>query len=72
MHVQSASRADTTCCALDHTSSVSCFLGKAEDMSIDHSPTVQTERNRIEHAGGNVGSDLRVNGGLNLSRAIGT
>lgn len=42
------------------------------DMSIDHKPTDDVEQRRIEHAGGNVGADLRVNGGLNLSRAIGT
>ena len=40
-------------------------------MSVDHNPTDQIELSRIENAGGNVGTDLRVNGGLNLSRAIG-
>lgn len=40
-------------------------------MSIDHKPEDDLERNRIIKAGGKVSSDGRVNGGLNLSRAIG-
>ena len=47
-------------------------LGKAVDMSFDHKPTDQIELDRITKAGGKVGADSRVNGGLNLSRAIGT
>ena len=46
-------------------------LGIAVDMSEDHKPTDQAELCRIERAGGCVGADGRVNGGLNLSRAIG-
>ena len=42
------------------------------DMSEDHKPTDEAEISRIERAGGCVGADGRVNGGLNLSRAIGT
>lgn len=42
------------------------------DMSFDHKPTDQIELDRITKAGGKVGADSRVNGGLNLSRAIGT
>lgn len=45
--------------------------GKAVDMSFDHKPEDQIERERIEKAGGHVTSDGRVNNGLNLSRAIG-
>lgn len=45
--------------------------GKAVDMSVDHKPEDDLERNRIEKAGGKVTADGRVNGGLNLSRAIG-
>ncbi|XP_070555952.1 protein phosphatase 1G-like isoform X2 [Ptychodera flava] len=45
--------------------------GKAIDMSLDHKPEDEPERLRIETAGGKVTSDGRVNGGLNLSRAIG-
>ncbi|XP_077991842.1 protein phosphatase 1G-like [Glandiceps talaboti] len=45
--------------------------GKAVDMSIDHKPEDLPERERIENAGGKVTMDGRVNGGLNLSRAIG-
>ena len=41
------------------------------DLSFDHKPTDLPELQRIEKAGGIVGLDGRVNGGLNLSRAIG-
>ncbi len=40
-------------------------------MSVDHKPTDPLELERIHSAGGQVGADARVNGGLNLSRAIG-
>ncbi|VVC41516.1 Fibrinogen binding protein,PPM-type phosphatase domain,PPM-type phosphatase, divalent cation binding [Cinara cedri] len=45
--------------------------GKAFDMSKDHKPEDEIELNRITAAGGRVSSDGRVNGGLNLSRALG-
>ena len=45
--------------------------GKAIDMSIDHKPEDVEEKNRIVKAGGKVTPDGRVNGGLNLSRALG-
>ncbi|KAG8330325.1 Protein phosphatase 1G [Homalodisca vitripennis] len=45
--------------------------GKALEMSVDHKPEDEPERVRIEAAGGKVTCDGRVNGGLNLSRAIG-
>ena len=45
--------------------------GKAIEMSFDHKPEDTPERDRIENAGGKVTPDGRVNGGLNLSRAIG-
>lgn len=45
--------------------------GTAVDMSLDHKPTDSPELERIMRAGGQVGADSRVNGGLNLSRAIG-
>lgn len=45
--------------------------GSAIDMSVDHKPEDDVERNRIEKAGGQVTADGRVNGGLNLSRALG-
>lgn len=40
-------------------------------MSLDHKPEDQIEFERIQKAGGRVTLDGRVNGGLNLSRAIG-
>lgn len=41
------------------------------DMSYDHKPEDELELARIKNAGGKVTMDGRVNGGLNLSRAIG-
>ena len=51
---------------------VLCRNGVAIDMSVDHKPDDDKELKRIENAGGKVTSDGRVNGGLNLSRALGT
>lgn len=45
--------------------------GKVVEMSFDHKPEDEIELNRIRKAGGRVTLDGRVNGGLNLSRAIG-
>lgn len=45
--------------------------GKAHEMSEDHKPEDESELSRITAAGGRVSSDGRVNGGLNLSRALG-
>ncbi len=47
------------------------MTGKAINLSEDHKPTDPIEQTRIEKAGGCIDEDLRVNGGLNLSRAIG-
>lgn len=45
--------------------------GKAQDLSKDHKPEDEIEIKRITAAGGRVSNDGRVNGGLNLSRALG-
>ena len=50
------------------------LAGKAVPLSLDHKPTNSEEKQRIEAAGGtvsNAGGVPRVNGNLNLSRAIG-
>ena len=41
------------------------------ELSQDHKPEDEPELKRIKNAGGKVTPDGRVNGGLNLSRAIG-
>lgn len=51
---------------------VVCRKGKAIEMSLDHKPEDNAEKKRIVNAGGMVTKDGRVNGGLNLSRALGT
>jgi protein phosphatase 2C family protein 2/3 len=46
-------------------------LGKATGLSFDHKPTNPSERLRIQRAGAFVNHEGRVNGNLNLSRALG-
>lgn len=48
-----------------------CRNGIALEMSTDHKPEDEHELNRIHKAGGKVTCEGRVNGGLNLSRALG-
>ncbi|KRT81960.1 hypothetical protein AMK59_5508 [Oryctes borbonicus] len=50
---------------------VVCRNGEAIEMSIDHKPNDELEFERIKKAGSWISSDARVDGGLNLSRAIG-
>uniref|UniRef100_A0A023F114 protein-serine/threonine phosphatase n=2 Tax=Triatoma infestans TaxID=30076 RepID=A0A023F114_TRIIF len=50
---------------------VLCRDGQAVDLSIDHKPDDEAELKRIVGAGGEVTWEGRVNGGLNLSRALG-
>jgi protein phosphatase 1G len=40
------------------------------EMSYDHKPDHEKEKNRVKNAGGFI-SDGRINGNLNLSRAMG-
>ncbi|KAH8030100.1 hypothetical protein HPB51_006532 [Rhipicephalus microplus] len=62
-HLVVANAGDSRC--------VVCRSGQALDMSLDHKPEDAAEYNRIRNAGGRVTKEGRVNGGLNLSRAIG-
>ena len=48
-----------------------CRNGKVVEMSKDHSPDVEEERKRIEAAGSKICSEGRINGGINLTRAVG-
>jgi serine/threonine protein phosphatase PrpC len=51
-----------------------CVLGqagKAVPLSMDHKPTQRKERTRIYKAGSTVNVEGRIDGNLNLSRAIG-
>jgi len=53
---------------------VLCRAGKQVELSFDHKPKDDIEKNRIEAAGGyleHTPGGARVNGNLNLSRAIG-
>lgn len=50
---------------------VLCRDGQAVELSLDHKPEDWPEAERITKAGGRVTADGRVNGGLNLSRALG-
>jgi serine/threonine protein phosphatase PrpC len=45
--------------------------GRAVPLSIDHKPNLKRERERIYKAGYSVNVEGRIDGNLNLSRAIG-
>jgi len=51
---------------------VQCQLRASMSFFSDHKPEDLPEMERIEKAGGRVTPDGQVNGGLNLSRALGT
>ena len=48
-----------------------CSSGVAKDLSEDHKPEDEVEKTRVEKAGGTITKDGRINGGLNLARALG-
>ncbi|KAF2905822.1 hypothetical protein ILUMI_00358 [Ignelater luminosus] len=58
------------CANVGDSRAVASVVGRAEPLSIDHKPHVQTEYDRITAAGGWVDCN-RVNGNLALSRALG-
>lgn len=45
--------------------------GKAVPMSVDHKPSVLSEKTRILKAGSTISAEGRIDGNLNLSRSIG-
>lgn len=62
---------DTIYCAnAGDSRAVACVNGQAVELSRDHKPMDAGELQRITKAGSTV-NDGRVNGGLNLSRALG-
>lgn len=70
--------AGLVCAGAGDSRAVLCRAGRAMDLSKDHKPADEGERQRIVAAGGRVESipsgsrvQHRVNGNLNLSRAIG-
>ena len=58
------------CANAGDSRAVASVAGKADPLSYDHKPEDPAELDRIKKAGGTV-SFGRVDGGLNLSRAIG-
>ncbi|KAL3912725.1 MAG: hypothetical protein SGPRY_008237 [Prymnesium sp.] len=50
---------------------VLCRAGNAVPLSEDHKPSLQSESQRIQQAGGWITVQGRINGNLNLSRALG-
>jgi len=58
------------CANAGDSRAVACVKGQTTELSRDHKPEDPEEINRITKAGGTV-TFGRVNGGLNLSRALG-
>jgi len=61
---------DVICANTGDSRSVLCRGGEAVEISNDHKPFLEDEKNRIENAGGHVKFN-RVNGDLAVSRALG-
>merc|ERR1719379_720878 len=67
-------KADILAANAGDSRAVLCRAGQAVELSFDHKPASQVEKDRIEAAGGyleDTQGGARVNGNLNLSRAIG-
>jgi len=65
---------DVLCGNAGDSRAVMCRAGKQVELSFDHKPASDIEKTRIEAAGGyleDTPGGARVNGNLNLSRAIG-
>lgn len=59
------------CANVGDSRSILCYKNnKLQELSHDHKPQLDKEKERIEKAGGFV-ADNRINGSINLSRAIG-
>lgn len=59
------------CANAGDSRSVVAENGRAIPLSIDHKPNLKKERERIYRAGSSVNVEGRVDGNLNLARAIG-
>lgn len=69
--LREANKLRLLCANCGDSRAVLCHRGQATDVSHDHKPQDSSERERIEAAGANIDMTGRINGGLNLSRALG-
>lgn len=58
------------CANAGDSRSLLCQKGVVKELSFDHKPDNELEKERVRKAGGYI-SEGRINGNLNLSRAIG-
>jgi serine/threonine protein phosphatase PrpC len=59
------------CANAGDSRAVAAEQGRAVPLSFDHKPNLKKERERIYKAGSTVNVEGRIDGNLNLSRAIG-
>merc|ERR1712060_407731 len=69
--LREANKLKLLCANCGDSRAVLCQNGQAIDLSRDHKPQNSLERERIQKAGGRIDMGDRINGGLNLSRALG-